>query len=213
MHPDAITDGAQNARWVCGACHAGAVQRDASPQRHIEILLPPQTERRDVMNAPSCFRRERSHRFLHHLTETRFRDGSSFFPLISFTLFFSLSSQYAKDLRTKLSSLQGLEGGPRGRSELQIYRNMKHSKTPASFNKDALREHPWAGSPCCCLSRTRPLQKSYRRSLMVVDGRHSCLTSGDPASSDRMKVRASGDPRLNPRLALHWVIPSCDRGK
>lgn len=52
VHPDANTDGAQNARWVCGG---GAVQRDASPECHIEILLPPQTERRDVMNAPVMF--------------------------------------------------------------------------------------------------------------------------------------------------------------
>lgn len=97
VHPDANTDGAQNARWVWGAWQVGAVQRDASPECHIEILLPPQTERRDVMNAPSCFRHKRSHRFLqhvrHHLTQMRLRDGSSFFPLISFTRFFSLFSR------------------------------------------------------------------------------------------------------------------------
>lgn len=91
VHPDANTHGAQHARRARGACHVGAVQRDASPGCHIEILLPPQTERRDLMNAPSCFRHKRSHRFLqhvrHHLTQMRFRDGSSFFPLISFTHF------------------------------------------------------------------------------------------------------------------------------
>lgn len=173
MHPDASADGAQHARWVCGACHGGAVQGDASPQCHIEILLPPQTERRDVMNAPPCFRRERHHRSLqhvrHHLTQMRFRDGSSFFPLISFTRFFPLSSRDAKDLRTKLSSIHGL-GGPRFCSELQIYWKT-FKKTPASFRKDALREHRWARcprprSPCCCpCCRTRTFQNSYRRSL------------------------------------------------
>lgn len=82
----------------CSECEAGVwnvpredVQCDISPEHHIEILLLPQTERRDVMNAPSCFRHKCSHRLLQHvrqhLTQMCLRDGSSFFPLISFFVF------------------------------------------------------------------------------------------------------------------------------
>lgn len=42
--PDANADGAQNARRGRGAPRGGEVQRDASPERHIEILPPPQRE-------------------------------------------------------------------------------------------------------------------------------------------------------------------------
>lgn len=78
----------------------GDVQCDGSPECHIEILLPPQTERRDVMNAPSCFRHKCSHRSLqhvrHHLTHMCFHDGSSFFPLIFPSLLFVFNLKMPK---------------------------------------------------------------------------------------------------------------------
>lgn len=115
VHPD----GNLNASFECEVCVPWGRSGDGSPECHIEILLPPQTERREVINAPSCFRHKCSHRsrqhVRHHLTPMRFHDGSSFFPLIFPSLWFCFSSQYTKDLCTNWLKIScNLEGGSSG---------------------------------------------------------------------------------------------------